>query len=569
MQAMKIVLAQLDFVVGDFEENARKILDALGKALSSKASLLAFPELALTGYPPEDLLLKPSFLQANFETLERVAKHVPETISVVVGHVGKSESGITNAASVLRGGKVEATYAKHLLPNYGVFDEKRYFVPGSDIVLARCGTTGVAFGISICEDGWSPEGPISRYRGTGASFVLNINGSPYHRGKGGQRLEVMRRRALEAGLPIIYVNLVGGQDELVFDGQSFALDSSGRLKARAPQFREALFEVEIEASGKIEGSVAPSLDEVGEVYEALVLGTRDYVSKNGFSRVVVGLSGGIDSSLTATIAVDALGPEAVVGITMPSRFTSEGTHTDAKEVASRLGIRLIEVPIEGPFRAYLDLLEPLFEGRPFDVTEENLQARIRGNVLMAFSNKFGWLVLATGNKSELATGYSTLYGDMAGGFSVLKDVPKTLVYRLAKYRNFFGTGPMPELEKRIEAISVADKDALERAFEEDSGPIPRSVIERPPSAELREGQKDQDTLPPYEVLDRIVELYVEKDMSIEEVIEAGIDEETARRVVRMIDRAEYKRRQAAPGVRITHKAFGKDRRLPITNRFFG
>lgn len=573
---MKILalLAQLNFVVGDFSGNVDKISRTIAEAKRRGANFVAFPELALTGYPPEDLVLKPSFVDASVRALEALRQCVAEDLTVVVGHVGRCESGATNAASVLQNGKVVATYVKHLLPNYGVFDEKRYFVPGTDLVVTEEATTGIKFGVSICEDAWSASGPIRAYARAGADVVVNINGSPYHRRKGGERLSVIRQRVGESRLPVLYVNLVGGQDELVFDGQSFAVDADGQVVARAPQFGECLLEVRIGRSARegtleVTGEVAPELDELGEIYEALVVGTRDYVRKNGFEKVVLGLSGGIDSALTATIAVDALGPEAVVAVTMPSRYTSRATRSDASEIASRLGIRLLELAIEKPFGAYLEVLAPVFEGRGPDVTEENLQARIRGNLLMALSNKFGWLVLSTGNKSELATGYSTLYGDMVGGFSVLKDVPKTLVYKLAQYRNFFGKGPLPPIERRIEAIGLAEEDLVRQATTEDKGPIPRSVIERAPSAELREGQIDQDTLPPYEVLDEIIELYVEQDRSYEEVVEAGVDEETARRAIAMIDRAEYKRRQAPPGIKITHKAFGKDRRLPITNRFAG
>ncbi len=561
---MRVTLAQLDFVVGDIEGNVNRIKEAIREAARRGADLVAFPELAITGYPPEDLLLKPSFVQANLRALEEVAAEC-HGIACVVGHVGRRPDGMTNAASFCRAGRVEATYEKKLLPNYGVFDEKRYFVPGLEPVVVEVGDPPMPVGISVCEDAWAPEGPFADYGRLGVGAVLNVNGSPYHREKSKERARVMADRARESGSPVLYLNLVGGQDELVFDGQSFALDASGTLRVRGPQFEEYLVDVTVGPDGSVGGAVEPQLDEVGEVYAALVLGTRDYVRKNGFSGVVVGLSGGIDSALTATVAVDALGPESVVGVSMPSRFTSKATHSDAAEVARRLGIRFMELPIEKPFQAYLEVLEPVFEGRPFDVTEENIQARIRGNYLMALSNKFGWLVLATGNKSELATGYSTLYGDMAGGFSVLKDVPKTLVYRLARYRNALGKVALPLELGGLATFGASATAGPARA----DALIPASVIERAPSAELRAGQTDQDTLPPYEVLDRIIEIYVERDGSLQDVLAAGVDEETARRVLAMIDRAEYKRRQAAPGVKITAKAFGKDRRLPITNRFFG
>ncbi len=561
---MRVTLAQLDFVVGDIEGNVNRIREAIREAARRGADLVAFPELAITGYPPEDLLLKPSFVQTNLRALEEVATEC-RRVTCVVGHVGRRGEGITNAASFCRDGRVEATYEKRLLPNYGVFDEKRYFVPGSEAVVVEVGDPPLPVGISVCEDAWATEGPFVEYGRRGVGAVINVNGSPYHREKSKERTTVIAERVRECRAPVLYLNLVGGQDELVFDGQSFALDASGELQVRGPQFEERLVDVVVGRDGSVEGKIEPQLDEVGEVYAALVLGTRDYVRKNGFSGVVVGLSGGIDSALTATVAADALGPEAVVGVSMPSRFTSEATRADAAEVARRLGIRFMELSIEKPFQAYLDVLEPVFEGKPFDVTEENIQARIRGNYLMALSNKFGWLVLATGNKSELATGYSTLYGDMAGGFSVLKDVPKTLVYRLARYRNALGSRSLPlDLSRLGTDLAVAAEGP---ASEE--GPIPQSVIDRLPSAELRAGQTDQDTLPPYETLDRIIEIYVERDGSLQDVVAAGVDEETARRVLTMIDRAEYKRRQAAPGVKITAKAFGKDRRLPITNRFFG
>lgn len=538
---MRIALSQLNLVVGDIPGNTEAVIGALGEASRQNADLVAFPELATTGYPPEDLLLKSTFVDENLDALEKIASATGEMVAIV-GFVSRDDGVLGNAAAICRNGAVEAVYVKQSLPNYGVFDERRYFEPGS--ALCTFDIAGVRCGVSICEDAWTPDGAIAGLKREGARIIVNINASPFHRGKGEERREMLALRADESDAGFCYVNMVGGQDELVFDGQSMALTPSGEVVARAEAFAEGLLvcEFEIDSTGVSSGtgSLAPERGPVGEVYSALELGVRDYARKNGFSGVLVGLSGGVDSALTAAIAADAIGPDAVVGVTMPSRYTSTETRRDAELLADRLRIKMLEIPIEGPFEAYLSALAESFEGREPDVTEENLQARIRGNYLMALSNKFGRLVLTTGNKSEMATGYSTLYGDLAGGFAVIKDVPKTLVYQLCEYRN---GGPG------------------------DIGPIPQSIIGRPPTAELREGQLDQDSLPPYDELDAILELYVEDDFGTEAIIAAGFDPATVSRVIAMVDRAEYKRRQAPPGIKITRKAFGKDRRLPITNRY--
>lgn len=523
-------------MVGDLDRNASAICNAISDARSEGADLVAFPELATTGYPPEDLLLKPDFVSGNLEALNQIASGAVG-ITAIVGFVSTSGSSLGNSAAICRDGVVESVYTKQVLPNYGVFDEQRWFSPGTELVTTEVG--GFRCGVSICEDIWSRKGPVDRLASAGVSLLININASPFQRGKGKDRRELLESLSVETGLNIAYVNLVGGQDELVFDGDSMFVAPS--VVARAAQFREDLLLIELE-DGHATGPISPDPDPTGEVYQALKLGTRDYIEKNGFAAVVVGLSGGVDSALTATIAVDAIGNDRVVGVTMPSRYTSRETRDDALELADRLGIRLIELPIEGPFQAYLDALAEVFENADPDVTEENLQARIRGNYLMALSNKFGWLVLATGNKSEMAVGYSTLYGDLAGGFALIKDVPKTLVYELAHFRN---------------------------GGETDTGPIPLAVLERPPSAELRPDQLDEDSLPPYSVLDPILERYVELDMSLSAIVDEGFDRNMVERVITMVDRAEYKRRQSPPGIKITRKAFGRDRRLPITNHYSG
>ncbi|RKY62728.1 MAG: NAD+ synthase [Candidatus Latescibacterota bacterium] len=575
MSVFRIALAQINATVGDLEGNAEKVLQFAEEARKAGAELVAFPELALTGYPPEDLLLKPSFIEENIRVLKQLAPELEGIVSVV-GFVDK-DTDIYNAAAVVADGKLIGVYHKVYLPNYGVFDEHRYFRPGSEYPVFVL--NGMAFGINICEDIWYPGGPtyFQSLKGD-ADLIVNISASPYHMGKGYHRERMLSTRASDNIVMVAFVNMVGGQDELVFDGHSLVYDERGEKLAEGAWFEEELLVVDLPIgevfrtrlhdprrrrvrSEELDGNVPrislpsprpspkpqitpPRRKPLGleeEVYRALVLGTRDYVRKNGFRKVVVGLSGGIDSSLTAVIAVDALGPENVVGVAMPSQYSSEASLRDARDVAENLGIQFLVLPIRSIFEAYLRTLSEVFKGLKPDVAEENIQARIRGNLLMALSNKFGWLVLTTGNKSEVSVGYCTLYGDMAGGFGVLKDVPKTLVYRLAEYRNSVGEKPV----------------------------IPRSVLEKPPSAELRPGQRDTDTLPPYEILDSIIEAYIEHDRSPKEIVEMGMKEEVVKKVVQMVDRNEYKRRQAPPGVKITPRAFGKDWRLPITNRFRG
>jgi len=556
MPVARIALAQFDPTIGDLEGNANLIVDWIARARAAGADIVAFPELAVTGYPPEDLVLRRSFVSDNLRALERVVERT-SSITAIVGFVDRDDGHIYNAAGVIHERRLVARYHKHRLPNYGVFDEERYFRHGVHAPVYRI--AGANVGVTICEDIWFADGPARDQARAGARLIININGSPYHRGKGTQRQAMLAQRARENRVALCYVNMVGGQDELVFDGQSVVFDADGRLLARACQFDEELLVVDLalpdeppppgvlfvseEASAgsrsAVAARVAAPLDDVAEVWAALVLGVRDYVRKTGFGNIVIGLSGGIDSSLVAAIAVDALGPDHVIGVSMPSRFSSEGSKTDAALLAERLGIRLLTIPIEGPFKATLDALADVFADTEFGVAEENLQARVRGNILMSLSNKFGWLVLTTGNKSELATGYSTLYGDMAGGFAVIKDVPKTLVWELARHRN------------RVAGVDL----------------IPQRVIDKPPSAELRPDQLDTDSLPPYDVLDPIIEAYVEQDHSIAEIVGAGFDRAVVERVVRMIDRNEYKRRQAPPGIKITPRAFGRDRRLPIAARY--
>ena len=569
MPRLRVSLAQLNLVVGDLEGNAARILETYEQAEADACDLVVFPELAITGYPPEDLLLRPAFVAQAQESIEKVAARTGRAVAVLGFPL--LERDLYNAAAVCASGKVQGVYRKHILPNSTVFDEQRYFTASTtDGPLFNVAGTRVA--VTICEDAWSPSGPIITQAGGGAELVVNINGSPYYAGRLRERETMLSTRAADASVPIAYVNLVGGQDELVFDGGSLVFDEQGRLVARARQFTEDLLVVDLDvrptfrkrlldprgrwsapALTEVKVSdahlgergerprVEPELPPVREVYEALALGTRDYVVKNGFTDVIIALSGGIDSSLVAAIAADALGPGRVLGVLMPSRFSSEGSVTDAEALARNLDIRTITVPIEAAHGAFLDMLAEPFAGTEPGLAEENLQARIRGTVLMALSNKFGALVLTTGNKSELATGYSTLYGDMAGGFSVIKDVPKMLVYALARDRN----------ERAGRAL------------------VPESVLDKPPSAELRPGQRDSDSLPDYAVLDPILEGYVEGDLSVTELEEAGFDPDTARTIARLVDRNEYKRRQAPPGVRVSPKAFGKDRRLPITNRWPG
>ena len=542
---MRIALGQVNTTVGDLHGNVEKLAIWAREATGHGADLLCFPELAITGYPPEDLLLRKAFIDDNLEALEELARRTADGCALLLGFVDRTDRGLHNAAGLLRGGRVEARYHKHKLPNYGVFDEQRYFVPGDLGCTVRVADSSL--GISVCEDAWRPGAPWDEYAGK-VRAIPNINGSPYHRRKTHERLEVCAARARETGAWILYVNCVGGQDELVFDGGSMVVSPRGELVWHAASFEEDMLVVDLPGgNGEIAAGKPPLPDPTREpwpegaeeVYRAVVLGLGDYVRKNGFREVVVGLSGGIDSSLTVTLAADALGPGSVRALAMPSKYSSPESVEDARDVARRLGIRIDEISITGVFAAYLDALSEVFAGTDEGVAEENIQARIRGNYLMAVSNKFGSLVLATGNKSELAVGYSTLYGDLAGGFAPLLDVPKSLVYELARWRN----------------------------KQTDPAPIPDRVMEKAPTAELRPGQLDTDSLPPYDVLDPILEDYVEEDRSPEEIVDAGADPDLVRKVVEMVDRAEYKRRQAPPGVKITPKAFGRDRRIPITNRY--
>jgi NAD+ synthase (glutamine-hydrolysing) len=567
---MRAALAQINTTVGDVWGNVEKMKDALGRAVEAGADLVAFPELTVTGYPPEDLLMRPSFIEENLEGLAEFARAVPEGVACAAGFVDLN-GDLFNACAVVSGGKVLHRYHKRYLPNYGVFDENRYFREGSGSVMLDLG--GPLVGVSVCEDIWYPGGPAREQALAGASVLLNISASPYHRQKGAFRERMLGVRASDYGCYVVFCNLVGGQDELVFDGHSVVFDPEGRLVARAKPFEEDLLVVDLHPSesliqrlhdprprkenpehdpevvripasaprpaGPADARVEPYPPEEGEVLEALVLGLRDYFQKNGFSRAVLGLSGGIDSSLAAAVAVRALGPENVTGVLMPSRFTTELSNTDAAALAKNLSIDTQTIPIGPAFDAYAEMLAGAFKGLPEDVTEENLQSRIRGNILMALSNKFGWIVLSTGNKSEMSVGYSTLYGDSAGGFAVIKDVPKNLVYRVSREVN------------RAEGREM----------------IPRSVLDKEPSAELREDQRDTDSLPPYEVLDPILEAYIEEDKGITEIVAAGYDEDDVRRIVGLVDRAEYKRRQVPTGIKVTGRAFGRDRRMPITNRF--
>jgi NAD+ synthase (glutamine-hydrolysing) len=526
---VRIALGQVDPTVGDLERNVDLLVEWTARATEAAADVVVFPELAITGYPPEDLVLRHAFVQDNLEALERLARETAGGAAVLVGFVDRSDRGIHNAAALLANGAVIERYRKIKLPNYGVFDERRTFTPGDRASAVRIGATDV--GISVCEDAWTPGAPFDAYATAGIPVILNINGSPYHRGKAADREEICRDRALETNAWIVYVNMVGGQDELVFDGGSIVVAPDGSVRHRARRFVEDLLIVEIDSDLSAADDRPAWTPEPEEVYRALELGVRDYARKNGFREVVLGLSGGVDSAFVATLATDALGAEAVHGVAMPSRYSSPDSLEDATELARRLGIRFDVLEIDRAFQAYLDTLaEPFARTQP-GLAEENVQARIRGNLLMALSNRFGSLVLVTGNKSENAVGYATLYGDMAGGFAPIKDVPKTLVYELVRW------------------------------------PIPERTVTKPPSAELRPDQKDTDSLPPYDVLDPIIEAYVEDDGSPEEIVARGADPELVERVIAMIDRSEYKRRQAAPGIKITPKAFGRDRRMPITNRY--
>jgi NAD+ synthase (glutamine-hydrolysing) len=562
MRTLRVGLAQINTTVGDLAGNVAKVLQYVERARELAVDIVAFPELTVTGYPPEDLLLRPSFVRDNLAALETVVKGCGG-ITAVVGFVD-GEGDIYNAGAVIHDGRMARVYHKQRLPNYGVFDELRYFRPGQGWPVYT--VAGVGVGVNVCEDIWYPGDPTRSQVLAGAQVIININGSPFHAGKRGSRQEMLAGRASDYGVFVCYANQVGGQDELVFDGGSMILGPDGGLVAQAAMFEEELLicdlrldEVKegrrarrvrrvalsdgpfVTAKPAVEARVAPPLEGEAEVYAAVVTGTRDYVRKTGFEKVVIALSGGIDSSLVATVAVDAIGKENVVGVSMPSRYSSEGSIRDSRELAEKLGIELMIIPIEPAHSAYLGMLERAFAGREPGVAEENIQSRIRGNVVMALSNNFGWLVLTTGNKSEMATGYATLYGDMAGGFAVIKDVPKTLVYRLARHRNGWRDGPM-----------ISDR-----------------VINKPPSAELKPGQLDQDSLPAYEELDVVLEAYVEDDKSVEEIVALGYDRELVVRVIQMVNRNEYKRRQSPPGVKITPRAFGRDRRLPIANRYKG
>jgi NAD+ synthase (glutamine-hydrolysing) len=570
---LKIALAQVNPRVGDLEGNAKLVRARIAEARAAGAELVLFPELVLSGYPPEDLLLKEHFLTGCREALEEAAAEA-EGIVALIGFPERADD-VYNALGVCCGGAVQAIYRKNDLPNYGVFDEQRYFQAGESGAVIELG--GARIGLTVCEDIWTPGPPAAAEALAGAQLIVNASASPYHQGKGLQRERMLIQRARDNLSAVAFCNMVGGQDELVFDGHSLVIDHAGEVIARAPQFDEHLLLATIdlqaastarlrdarlrppvhsqlpkvdqlfsaervvnEAPGPVGGSLAPPLGVEAEVYAALVTGTRDYVEKNGFSHVALGLSGGIDSALVLLVAVDALGPERVTAVVMPSRYSSGETQSDAKMLAVNLGAECLEIPIEPAFKAYLEMLAPVFGDRAPDLTEENLQARVRGNLLMALSNKFGWLILTTGNKSETSVGYSTLYGDTAGGFAVLKDVLKTLVYRLVDYRNGRDGAP---------------------------GPVPAAIVERPPSAELRPDQKDSDSLPDYDTLDHILALAIEQDHSRRQLELAGLPAEDVARIIGLVDRNEYKRRQQPPGVKISPRAFGRDRRMPITNAY--
>ena len=554
---LKICVAQLNLVVGDLPGNSQKIVAAARSAYAEGARLVLTPELSICGYAAEDLFLRPAFIAACDDAVKTVARELAglKDLTLVLGHPSGGDSRTRsvavqnrhNAASVLCEGAVLATYAKRELPNYQVFDERRYFTPGQGVCVFEAGAAGhkVKVGLLICEDAWF-EAPARLSRQAGAEMLAVINASPFHLGKGNERELMMRERVQACGLPLVYAHLVGGQDEVVFEGHSFALSADGTVAARAPSFVEDRFFVQVtraQAGLQLAGLVTPERSTEADLWDALVLGVRDYIGKNGFPSVILGLSGGIDSALVLALAVDALGKDRVRSVMMPSPYTADISWIDAREMAQRLGVRYDEISIVPEFEAFKASLALEFKGRAEDATEENIQARIRGTLLMALSNKFGSIVLTTGNKSEMATGYCTLYGDMAGGFAVIKDLAKTTVFRLARWRNAndpYGTG---------------------------SDPIPERIITRPPSAELRPDQKDQDSLPPYEVLDAILERYMENDQSIEDIIAAGFERADVERVTRLIKINEYKRRQAPVGIRVTHRSFGKDWRYPITNRF--
>lgn len=552
---IRLALAQVNCTVGDLYFNAGKITEYIEKAQKAGADIVSFPELAITGYPPEDLLFKQHFIERNMEVLKGLARSVGDII-VIAGFADKKGSGVYNAAAVMHKGKVLGAYHKMLLPNYGVFDEVRYFRPGKAPFVFKA--DDIVFGINICEDIWRKDGPVRMSALAGAQAIIMINSSPYHIGKIKERERIIQKAARANKVFISYTNLVGGQDELIFDGRSMVVNDKGRVISRAAAFEEDMLITDIVLSparkkaGKellsidrrllkkqtqAKNKLAPALENSEEVYRALLVGLKDYINKNGFKKAVIGLSGGVDSAIVAALAVDVLGKDNVVGVFMPSRYSSDESAHDAKQLALNLDIRYEVIAIEPIYKLYLLTLASLFSGTEKNIAEENLQARIRGNVLMALSNKFGWLVLTTGNKSEMSTGYATLYGDMAGGFAVIKDVPKTLVYKLARYRN---------------SISHV---------------IPDNVLTKEPTAELKPDQKDSDSLPVYAKLDPILKAYVEDDRDVKKIISAGYDKEDVLKVVAMVDKSEYKRRQSPPGIRITPRAFGKDRRMPITNRY--
>lgn len=572
----RIALAQVNVTVGDFNGNAELIEKYIQRAKDKHADIVAFPELTITGYPPEDLLLRPQFIRDNIQYLEKIATKC-SGITAIIGFADRVGEKIHNAAAVIHDGRIAAVYHKIHLPNYGVFDEKRYFEPGRSAMVLE--SDYLKIGLNICEDIWV-ENSVTEAQAlfAGAEVIVNISSSPFHSGKVEERENLLRQRAVHNRAVICYVNIVGGQDELVFDGNSLIVDENGAIIARGKHFDQDLivFDLDVERIRKRRDSdetfqknkanfkpafacesikmslhssaekrllsktdPPPQFNQIEEIYQALVLGTRDYVRKNGFSKVVLGLSGGIDSALTAAISVDALGAENVVGVSMPSTFSSQSSMTDAELLAENLNIQLITIPIQDTFEQSQKMMNHIFHGLPFDITEENIQARIRGNIIMALSNKFGWLALTTGNKSEVSVGYCTLYGDMAGGFAVIKDVPKTMVYRLSRSLN----------ESRGKEI------------------IPENTIVKPPSAELRPDQKDEDSLPPYETLDPILTEYVENNATMDQLLKAGFDEKTVRQVIRLVDSSEYKRRQGPPGIKITPRAFGRDRRMPITNQY--
>jgi NAD+ synthase (glutamine-hydrolysing) len=534
MKNFKIGIAQINTTVGDIQGNAKKVISYMNKAKEKGIDILTFPELTTVGYPPEDLLLKTKIIEDNLKSLNLIIKQT-QGIAVIIGFVDKKDNQIFNAAALISNCKLIGVHHKVKLPNYGVFDEKRYFKEGK-----KCATYEFMeeeFAVNICEDIWQEDEPLSTQVNLGAKVVLNISASPYYFGKTKDREEILKKRAIENNVNIIYTNLIGGQDELIFDGGSIGLNEKGEIMVKAPQFKEELIITEFKNGNLVKGVIAPYLSDEEEILQSLIFGTREYCLKNGFKKVCLGLSGGIDSSLTAVVATHSLGAENVVGVFMPSQYTSDESYQDAKELAKNLKIKFLEIPIKDTFLAYKNMLKKVFQGTKEDITEENIQARIRGNILMALSNKFGYLVLTTGNKSEMSVGYATLYGDMAGGFAVIKDLSKTMVYKVSRWLN--------------------KKEVV----------IPSRVLIKEPTAELKEGQKDTDTLPPYSELDPILHYYIEEDKSCDEIIKLGFKEDVVKKIINMVDKNEYKRRQAPLGIKITPKAFGKDRRMPVVNKY--